>query len=499
MERSDRRIVTHEIRLSFFMRSASNNLPSEQFLQQQLQEVITLLEKQQLEKSLVHREVATTDLIETVLHKQQQTRLQEKFAQLHPADIATILESLPLDQRRIAWDAIKADREGQVLLEVSDAVRQTLISGMEAEELANVASQLDTDEIADIAADIPKRAMLKILRSLNSQERRHLDTILAYSDNQVGALMDFGTIAIRDDLNLKAVIAYIRKLGKLPSHTDKLFVVNQYDIVQGVLPLQRLLTHRPALQVADVMVTEFVHFKATQEVSEVARAFERYDLISAPVIDDNGKLQGRLCIDNILDFVREKSDDKLLSQAGVGQEEDLFSSVWKSARNRWGWLLINLATAFTATRVIGIFEDVIVQLVTLASLMPIIAAMGGNTGNQTSMLIIRSLALGQITPTNVLRLIVKELQLAVINGVFIGAVIGLLSFLFYRDVALSGVLAGAMFANLLVAAVVGLAIPLIRNKLGHDPAVGTSIILTAVTDSMGFFIFLALAKLFLIE
>ena len=342
--------------------SSVGKLHSEQFLQQQLQEVITLLEKQKLEKSLVHRELTTTDLIETVLHKQQQTRLQDKFAQLHPADIAAILESLPLDQRQIAWEAIKTDHEGHVLLEVSDAVRQTLISGMEAEELASVASQLNTDEIADIAADIPKRAMLKILRSLNGKERSDLNAILAYSENQIGSLMDFGMITIRSDLNLKAVIAYIRKLGKLPSHTDKLFVVDQYDVVQGVLPLQRLLTHRPALQVANVMVTDFVRFQGYQETAEVARAFERYDLISAPIVDEDGKLQGRLCIDSILDFVREKSDEDLLSQAGVDEEEDLFSSVWKSARNRWGWLLINIVTAFASTRIIGVFEDVILPL-----------------------------------------------------------------------------------------------------------------------------------------
>jgi magnesium transporter len=300
-------------------------------------------------------------------------------------------------------------------------------------------------------------------------------------------------------LNLKAVLTYIRKLGKLPSHTDKLFVVNQYDVVQGVLPLQRLLTHRPALQVADVMVTDFVSFQVDQDTAEAARAFERYDLISAPVVDSDGKLRGRLCIDSILDFIREKSDDDLLIQAGVGEQEDLFSSVWKSARNRWGWLLINIVTAFISTRIIGLFEDVILKLVALASLMPIIAAMGGNTGNQTSMLIIRSLALGQITSSNVWRMIKKELTLAMINGIFIGCIIGLFSLLLYRDVALSGVMAGAMFINLIVAVVVGLAIPLARHKFGYDPAVGTSVILTAITDSMGFFIFLALASVFLIK
>ena len=247
------------------------------------------------------------------------------------------------------------------------------------------------------------------------------------------------------------------------------------------------------------MVTDFVRFQVDQEAAEAARAFERYDLISAPVVDNEGKLQGRLCVDNILDFIREKTDEDLLSQAGVGEEEDLFSSVWKSARNRWGWLLINVGTAFASTRIIGVFEDIILQLVALASLMPIIAAMGGNTGNQTSMLIIRSLALGQITPSNIRRLIKKELTLAVINGIFIGFIMGLLSMLLYRDIALSSVMATAMFINLLVAVLVGLGIPLLRHKFGKDPAVGTSVILTAVTDSMGFFIFLGLASLFLIK
>jgi len=478
----------------------SNKIHTAQFLQHHLHEVIMLLEKQQLEKSLVERgPINNHELVETVLCKQQQCRLQEKFAGLRPADTAYILESLPLDQRKAVWNAIKTEQDGQVLLEVSDAVRQTLISGMEAEELATVASSLDTDEIADLAADLPKRAMLKILRSLNSIERSHLNTILSYQENQVGSRMDFGMITIRDDLNLKAVAAYIRKLGKLPGHTDKLFVVDQNNIVKGILPLQRLLTHSPSQSVADVMVTDFVRFQTDQDIAEASRAFERYDLISAPVIDSNGELQGRLCVDSILDFIRDKTDEDLLIQAGVTEEEDLFSSVWKSAKNRWGWLLINIGTAFASTRIIDVFEDIILQLVALASLMPIIAAMGGNTGNQTSMLIIRSLALGQITPGNVRRLIKKELTLAVLNGIFIGFIIGLLSMLLYRDIALSSVMAAAMFINLLVAVLVGLGIPLLRHKFGKDPAVGTSVILTAVTDSMGFFIFLGLAKLFLIN
>ena len=479
---------------------ATEQIHSAQFLDYQLQEIISLLGKQSIERTLVQRGPSINhELIAAMLQNQHQARLQEKLVQLHPADCAFILESLPLDERQIVWDVIKSHHDGQILLEVSDAVRQTLISGMAAEELATVAGKLNTDEIADLAANLPKRTMLKILRSLNSEDRQHLNNILSYQETQVGALMDFGMITIRNDLNLKAIIAYIRRLGKLPSHTDKLFVVDQDNIVQGILPLQRLLTHLPSQQVAEVMITDFVRFQIDQETAEAVRAFERYDLISAPVVDKQGKLQGRLSVDHILDYIREKSDDDLLSQAGVGEEEDLFSSVWKSARNRWGWLLINIVTAFASTRIIGVFEDIILQLVALASLMPIIAAMGGNTGNQTSMLIIRSLALGQVTSSNMGRLIRKELKLAIINGIFIGLIMGLVSLVIYQDPALSAVMATAMFINLIVAVIFGLGIPLLRHQFGKDPAVGTSVILTAVTDSMGFFIFLGLASLFLIK
>ena len=477
-----------------------SNVDSTHYLQEKLHEVMVLLEKQALEKTLVDKSTSSHhDLEETLLHKQHQVRLQEKVSHLHPADIAFILESLPLDQRLLVWDAIESELDGQILLEVSDSVRQTLISNMEVEELASAASTLETDEIADLAADLPKRAMLKILRSLNNVERSHLNTILSYQDHQVGALMDFGMITVRDDMNLWAITNYIRNLGKLPSHTDKLFVVNQHNVVKGVLPLQRLLTHSPYEHVAEVMVTDFVKFQVDHETANASRAFERYDLISAPVIDQEGRLQGRLCVDNILDFIREKTNEDILIQAGVEEDEDLFSGVWRSIKNRWSWLLINVATAFASTRIIDVFEGTILQLVALASLMPIVAAMGGNTGNQTSMLIIRSLALGQITPANVGRLIKKELTLALLNGTFIGILIGLLSWALYQNTALSIVIGSAMLINLMVAVVVGLSIPLLRHKFGKDPAVGASIMLTAITDSMGFFIVLILAKLFLLS
>lgn len=472
---------------------SANSLDTTHYLQHQLEDIVALLEKQAQDAS------SQQDIEAAPSEKSYEAQIQERMAELHPADIAFILESLPLDQRQVVWDSIKSEHDGQVLLEVSDAVRETLISSMEAEELVSAASNLDADEIADLAADMPKKAMFRILRSLNNIERSHLKTILSYEDHQVGALMDFSMIAIRDDITLEAVIDYIRKLGKLPGQTDKLFVVNLDNDVIGVLPLQRLLTHAPESLVGEVMVTDFVKFHAEHDIADASRAFERYDLISAPVVDHEGKLLGRLCIDSIVDFIREKSDEDILLQAGVEEDEDLFSSVWKSAKNRWGWLLVNIATAFASTRIIDLFEDIIVQLVALASLMPIVAAMGGNMGNQTSMLIIRSLALGQITPLNVNRLIKKELTLAVVNGTCIGILIGMLSWLLYKDINLSIVMALAMLINLLVAVVVGLSIPLGRHKIGRDPATGASILLTAITDSMGFFIFLGLAKVFLIK
>lgn len=479
---------------------SQNKRHSEQFLQQRLQQVIALLEKQQQEESTVQRGPAARQaLAEIIMHKQQQTRLQEEFAPLHPADIAYILESLPLDQRRIAWNAIRTDIDGQVLLEVSDAVRQTLISGMGPDELATVASKLDSDEIADLAADLPQNAMQRILKSLNRKKRRDLKAVLACQEDQVGSRMDFGTIKIRDDLTLEAIADYIRKRGKLPGHTDQLFVVDHSNKIKGVLPLQRLLTHPPSQQVAEVMVTDFIAFPVTQDLTEAARAFERYDLISAPVVDDGDRLLGRLCIDSIVDFIREETDEDLLIHAGVEEEEDLFSSVWKSARNRWGWLLLNITTAFAATRIIDMFENTILHLVALASLMPIIASTGGNTGNQTSMLIIRSLALGQVTRSNIRRLITKELSLAILNGTLLGSLVGGLVWLFYQDLDLALVMAIAMFINLQVAVFSGLGIPLLRYKFDKDPAVGTSVMLTFITDAMGFFIFLGLASVFLLE
>jgi len=476
-----------------------NNTPTEDLLRQHLVEVIELLNKQKLEETILqHQTMPRHELVETLLHKQHQVALKLKLDQLHSADIAYILEALPLEQRLVIWNMVKSELDGQILLDVSDAVRQTLISDMDPDELLTATEQLDTDEIADLAPDLPEEILQELLESLNDQSRAQLESVLSHEDDTVASLMDFGMVAIRDDITLGVVLRYLRRRGNLPEHTDKLFVVDHQNVLKGVLSLKRLLVNNPETPVAKLMSQEVVSFKLSDEAADAARAFERYDLLTAPVVDEDNRLQGRVCVDAIVDYIREQSDGEMLNQAGLLEEEDLFSGIWQSLKNRWFWLGINLITAFVSTRVIGLFEGTIEQIVALASLMPIVAGIGGNTGTQTSTLIIRSLALGLISPANVRKLVTKELAIAVLNGLVWGSVIGVVAYGLYRDVHLGMVMATAMMLNLLVAAAMGLAIPLVRNHLNMDPAVGASVLLTAITDSMGFFIFLGLATVFLL-
>jgi len=377
-------------------------------------------------------------------------------------------------------------------------VRESLIASMDNAELLAAAESLDTDEIADIASDLPHDVIQELLISLDAQKRARLQSALAFPEDTVGALMDYDMVTIREDVTLEVTLRYLRRLGDLPDQLDKLFVVDRNEALIGVLPLKRLLTADPEASVAAVMVEDMVIFRPEDEATDAAQAFERYDLVMAPVVDSQGRLIGRLSIDAVVDYIRESADSDMLSMAGLKEEEDLFSSVWRAARNRWMWLAINLCTAFVASRVIGIFEGSIEKLAALAALMPIIAGIGGNSGNQTTTLIIRGLALGQITQANARRLIIKELGVAVLNGIVWGAAVGLFAWLLYHSVALGGVMALAMMLNLLVAALAGIFIPLMMERMKYDPAIGSSVLLTATTDSMGFFIFLGLATLILL-
>ena len=472
---------------------------SKESLSESLQQVISLLEKHKLIEGLVHKqEMAKHDLVESIVHKQNLSELQKKLDLLHTADVAYILEALPLEQRLDVWEVVKVERDGDILLEVSDAVRQTLIADMDTDELLAAAEQLDTDELADLAPDLPKDVLQELLDSLDTQNRARLQSALSYSEDAVGAIMDFDIVTIREDITLEVALRYMRRLGVLPDHTDKLFVVDRDDILLGVLPLKRLVVNDLAANVSDVMAIDAVVFHPQDIADEAAKAFERYDLVTAPVVDNNNKLVGRVTVDAVMDFIRDETESDMLSMAGLREEEDFFASVWKSVQNRWAWLAINLVTAIVASRVIGLFEGSIEKIVALAALMPIVAGIGGNSGNQTTTMIVRGLALGQVASHNMQSLITKELGVALFNGLIWGGVLAVIASVIYSNYYLGLVMMAAITLNLLLAAIMGVMIPLIMNKFGRDPAVGSSVLITAVTDSGGFFIFLGLATIFLI-
>ncbi|MDO9282472.1 MAG: magnesium transporter [Methylotenera sp.] len=472
---------------------------SKDSLSESLQQVISLLDKHKLVENLVHNQsMHNHDLVESLVHKQNLVELQKKLDSLHSADIAYILEALPLEQRLDVWELVKAERDGEILLEVSDAVRQTLIADMDSDELLAAAEQLDTDELADLAPDLPKDVLQDLLDSLNSQNRARLQSALSYSDEAVGSIMDFDIVTIREDITLEVALRYMRRLGTLPDHTDKLFVVDRHDILRGVLPLKRLVVSDLDAIVADVMSEDAVVFNPEDFAEDAAKAFERYDLVTAPVVDESNKLVGRVTVDAVMDLIREEAESDMLSMAGLREEEDFFASVWKSVQNRWAWLAINLVTAIVASRVIGLFEDSIEKIVALAALMPIVAGIGGNSGNQTTTMIVRGLALGQVASHNMKSLITKELGVSLLNGLLWGGVLGGIAYALYGNYKLGLVMMAAMTLNLLLAALMGVIIPLMMNKIGRDPAVGSSVLITAVTDSGGFFIFLGLATIFLI-
>ena len=468
-------------------------------VQEALDQVKALLQKHRIVESMVHKQdMPRHELVESLVHKQNLAELQKKLDKLHPADVAYILEALPLEERLMVWDLVKAERDGEILLEVSDAVRETLIADMDSQELVAAAEQLDTDQIADLVQDLPQDVVAGVFQSLSVEEREQLRSAMSYPEDSVGALMDFDMVSVRDDVTLEVVLRYLRRMDELPDHTDQLFVVDRDETTKGVLPINRLIVTDPEVMVASVMNADFISFSPDDKAQKAAQAFERYDLVSAPVVDQRNRLAGRVTVDKVVDFIREESEAELLGKAGLREEEDIFASVWKSAKNRWLWLAVNLCTAFFASRVIGVFEGTIEKLVALATLMPIVAGIAGNSGNQTTTLIIRALALGQVTPENARRMILKELAISLLNGLVWGGVAGLFAWWLYHSVALGVVMMNAMLLNLLVGALVGILVPMAMQRLGRDPAIGSSVLLTFTTDSMGFFIFLGLATVFLL-
>jgi magnesium transporter len=468
-------------------------------LHDQLDTIVKLLRRQKLVEQMVRTQRgAHQELVETLAHRQGLAELQRHLDELHPADIAFILESLPLQDRLTVWQRVKAERDGDILLEVSDAVRESLIADMDRHEILAAVEPLDADELADLVEDLPKAMLPELMASLDSQQREQVQAALSYEDDKLGALMDFEMVTIREDVSLEVVLRYLRRFEELPPQTDKLFVINHDNLLTGVLPLHWVLVNSPDKMVSEVMAPDVNTFHPTDDAYEVAQAFERYDLVTAPVVDGGGRLIGRITIDAMVDVIREESEAEMLSRAGLREEEDIFASIWASVRNRWAWLAINLVTAFLASRVISLFEGAIEKLVALATLMPIVAGIGGNSGNQTITMIVRAMALDQVSANAIRRLWRKELGVALFNGLVWGGVIGIVAGLLYHSPTLGVVMTSAMTLNLLLAAFMGVGIPMMMIRFGRDPALGSSVFLTFMTDSGGFFIFLGLASLFLV-
>ncbi|GAA5236192.1 magnesium transporter [Verticiella sediminum] len=465
-----------------------------------LEEVQRLLHRQQVIRELVHKQEEGEErgsLVESVLQRTQDAQLQNLLQGLHPADIAFILEALPREERQHVWNLVKAENDGQVLLEVGDRVRGSLIDVMDRDDLLAAAETLDADELADLAPDLPTDVVEEVQQGLTEQERARLSAAMSHPEGSVGAIMDFDMVRVRHDVTLEVVLRYLRRLPELPDHTDQIFVVDRNERLQGALRLTRLLVSDPTTRVAEVMDSDMLTLHPHDEADDAARAFERYDLVSAPVIDTQGRLIGRVTVNEVLDVIREASEEQALSKAGL-QEEDLFAPVRQSVRNRAPWLLVNLCTAGIASFVASRFEDTVSHIVILAFLMSIVAGIGGNSGNQTMTMVIRALATNRINPNNVKRLIRRELSVTLLTG-FVGALIAAgFAYMISGSLSLGVVMMSAMICNMFVGAVMGMAVPLLRDRFDRDPAIGSSVLLTFATDSLGFFIFLGLATIFLL-
>ncbi|MGD9425557.1 magnesium transporter [Pantoea sp. NSTU24] len=424
--------------------------------------------------------------------------LEQDILQLHAADLADILEALPEEERQALWRLVPNERRGHVLVEASETVWASLTEEMSDRDILRAIQPLDIDDQVWLARYLPRDLTGRLLATVEPALRARMLSMVQLDRDRVGRVMDFNILTVRDDVTLATVQRFLRKRKSMPGGTDKLFITNKQNQLLGELMLTDILLNKPTTRVSDVMNPRPTTFQLNDKAEDAASAFERYNLISAAVTDAKGKLIGRVTIEDIIDLVNAENESNIRKMGGISQEEDVFAPVRKSVRKRWAWLAINLCTAFVASRVIGLFEGTISQIVALATLMPIVAGIGGNTGNQTITMIVRALALHQVEPGNFSFLIVRELGVALINGLFWGGIMGAITWLMYDNMALGGVMMLAMALNLLLAALMGVLVPLVMTKMKRDPAVGSSVLITALTDTGGFFIFLGLATLFLL-
>ena len=412
---------------------------------------------------------------------------------LAPAEIGNLLESLPHDKRMVVWGLVDAEDDGEVLVHVGDEVRESLIADMDPDELVAAVEDLDIDDLADLVEDLPGAVIDELLRSMDRENRERLEQVLSYPEDTAGRLMNPDVVTVRADTTVDVVLRFLRLRGELPDHTDHLYVVNRRHQLIGWVALQDLVTRDPGTPVNKLIDDELDSIHVDESAERVARLFSDNDWVSAPVVDDGNVLLGRITVDDVVDIIREQAEHQALGAAGLDEDEDLFSPIKRAVRGRVVWLGINLCTAFLAAFVIGQFEATIEQIVALAVLMPIVAGIGGNAAVQVLTLMVRGIALGQVGASNARILMWKELRVALINGVLIGALVGLVALVWFHDWVLSLVIFAALVINFCSAATAGVLLPLLLKRMRVDPAVAGTVVVTAVTDIMGFFSFLGLA------
>jgi len=422
---------------------------------------------------------------------------ERMVAALHPAEIALLLESVPPRQRELVWEMVDRELEGDVLVELNENVRQELIELMEPGELVAATEGLEVDDLADIVGDLPEAVTRQVLRSMDQRDRERLRTVLSWPEDSAGGLMNTDTVSVRADVSLEVVLRYLRMRGDLPPRTDSLFVVDRDDRYLGTIALTRLITGDPDATVGESLDAEAARIDPSTASHDVAQLFQDRDLVSAAVVDPEGRLLGRITVDDVVDVIREEAEHSVLSMAGLQDEEDLFAGILPSTRRRLVWLGINLITAFLAAAVVKTFEGTIEKVAALAALMPIVASMGGIAGTQTVTLIIRGLALGQVQWSNARWLLFKEIAVGSLNGLLWALVVGLVTVFWFGTWQIAAIIAAAMLINLLAAAAVGVLVPLALRRFEIDPALSAGVIITTFTDCIGFATLLGLGALFL--
>lgn len=441
-------------------------------------------------------QIESENLLERLLELLQvgnSAPIESFLSELHPADVADLLESLTPTDRARAWLQIPDEQGGFVLNELQEAVRGQLIGETPKERLAQLIQPLDVDDIADLVPDVPANILSDVLFTVNQEARKGLGEVLSYPEDSAGGLMDLDMIAVRDDVTLGVITRFLRLRGELPLNTDVLFLVDREGVLKGVLPIGSLLIAPLNDLVAEHVDPEPVFFGVLDSEEEVASAFEKYNLISAPVVDENNRLIGRITIDDVVDVIREIESQMIMAGAGLRQDEDVFSPVTQTARSRAVWLGVNLMTALLGSWVIGQFEGTIQKLVALAVLMPIVASMGGNAGMQTLTIVIRGLSVGNINSSNIRAVLRKEILVGILNGLLWAVAVALIAALWFGDPNLGVVIALATLINLVIAAFAGVFLPIILDKLGIDPALAGGVALTTGTDVVGYFAVLGLA------